>query len=385
MRARIEAWFQTLWRARGFWAVCLWPLSWCYGQIWRQRASQAESSHDAAAASVALSRPLWVVGNLVVGGAGKTPVTLALIESLKALDVKVGVISRGYGRSSTGPMSVTETSTASEVGDEPLLIARRSGVPVLVAEDRKLAFEALLKAQPELDLVISDDGLQNLSFPRTRQWVVLDERGLGNGWLLPAGPLREPPSGITVMGSQAYLRGIRTGFIYNADRQTAPWAGPLLARSLALPIPWAQWKAEPDAAMEPNDRAWQDWWARTASHRRDSTELSPELGPVFAAAAGIALPERFFSMLQTLHAPTDLMCIAMADHAPTAHWQDMKLSASVRHLIVTEKDAVKLSGQWAQDRALELWVARLITSVPQDDVRAALALDIPRFRETIKD
>ncbi|MEZ5469134.1 MAG: tetraacyldisaccharide 4'-kinase [Lysobacterales bacterium] len=141
-----------------------------------------------------LEVPVIVVGNLTVGGTGKTPLTIALVEALRAQGYGVGVISRGYGRRTTGVRLVDRASTAAEVGDEPLLIARLSRAPVAVGEDRVAAAQRLIGVVP-LDVLISDDGLEHLALPRCCEIVVIDgQRGFGNGRLLPAGPLRAPLS-----------------------------------------------------------------------------------------------------------------------------------------------------------------------------------------------
>lgn len=138
--------------------------------------------------------PVLVVGNLTVGGTGKTPLVIALVEELRARGCRVGVISRGYGRRTKGVRLVDSTSTAVEVGDEPLLISRRTRAPVVVGEDRVAALERLLGLVP-LDLVISDDGLEHWPLARRAEIVVVDgQRGFGNRHLLPAGPLRAPLS-----------------------------------------------------------------------------------------------------------------------------------------------------------------------------------------------
>ncbi len=139
-----------------------------------------------------LDVPVVVVGNLTVGGTGKTPLTIALVKALRARGFAVGVVSRGYGRSTRGVRLVHGSSSAAEVGDEPLLIARSTGAPVAVGEDRVAAARRLLGAVV-LDLLISDDGLEHLALPRCLEIVVVDGmRGFGNGRLLPAGPLRAP-------------------------------------------------------------------------------------------------------------------------------------------------------------------------------------------------
>jgi len=141
-----------------------------------------------------LDVPVLVVGNLTVGGTGKTPLVIALVEGLRERGFRAGVISRGYGRKTKGVRLVDFTSTASEVGDEPLLIARTSRAPVVVGEDRVAACRRLSGLIP-LDLVISDDGLDHLALARRAEVVVIDGmREFGNGHLLPAGPLRAPVS-----------------------------------------------------------------------------------------------------------------------------------------------------------------------------------------------
>lgn len=138
--------------------------------------------------------PVLVVGNLTVGGTGKTPLVIALVEALRARGVGVGVISRGYGRQTRGVHLVDRGSRASDVGDEPLLIARRTRAPVVVGEDRVAALKRLIGVVP-LDLVIADDGLEHHALGRAAEIIVIDgTRGFGNGQLLPAGPLRAPLS-----------------------------------------------------------------------------------------------------------------------------------------------------------------------------------------------
>ena len=135
--------------------------------------------------------PVIVIGNLTVGGSGKTPLVLWLVESLRAQGWQPGVISRGYGGVADGVHPVLLDSASSFVGDEPLLLARRSGVPVFIGRDRVAAAQALRAAHPECNVIISDDGLQHYRLQRSVEIAVFDGRGAGNGQLLPAGPLRE--------------------------------------------------------------------------------------------------------------------------------------------------------------------------------------------------
>ena len=143
--------------------------------------------------TVRLPVPVLVVGNLIVGGAGKTPVARALAQQLKALGWRPGIISRGYGRQVPGVRAVGVGDSPQHVGDEPLLYAQ-DGFPVFVGEKRAEAGRALLAANPSVNILIADDGLQHLALARDLEVVVFDQRGIGNGRLLPVGPLREPLS-----------------------------------------------------------------------------------------------------------------------------------------------------------------------------------------------
>lgn len=137
--------------------------------------------------------PVVVVGNVYVGGTGKTPVVIALVKQLEALGWHPGIISRGYGvRLGPHARSGRGVLQASVVGDEPALLAEQTGAPLGVHPKRRLACQALLQAYPQVDIIVADDGLQHLALARDFEIVVQDARGLGNGWLLPAGPLREP-------------------------------------------------------------------------------------------------------------------------------------------------------------------------------------------------
>ena len=171
----------------------LWPLApleWLYAAVvaarrawWRSRWARPQR----------LPRPVVVVGNIVAGGAGKTPRIAALAQDLAARGWRPGIVSRGYGRSEDAPRRVDAAGRAADFGDEPLLLARQTGLPVAVGRDRPAAARLLLEAG--CDLVLADDGLQHYALPRSSEVVVIDaRRGLGNQRCLPAGPLREPAS-----------------------------------------------------------------------------------------------------------------------------------------------------------------------------------------------
>ena len=160
--------------------------------------------------------PVIVVGNIYVGGTGKTPLVLWLARFLRERGRRPGIVSRGYGGSAAHPSEVRGDTDPALSGDEPLLLARRSGCPVWTGRDRVAAARALLAAHPECDVVISDDGLQHYRLARDVEIVVVDgARGLGNRLLLPAGPLREPASrldtadAVVVNGESMKLAGSR--------------------------------------------------------------------------------------------------------------------------------------------------------------------------------
>lgn len=186
MKAKLEAWIHGQWAGRGLVPCLLYPLS----KIFQAVSAAKKTGAD----PVKLPVPVVVVGNIYVGGTGKTPVTIALAKEMRHRGWKPGVVSRGFGRKDEAPRLVSEESLASEVGDEPLLICREGRIPVAVSRYRAKAAEMLLEAHPEVNLIISDDGLQHYGLARDVELAVIGARGLGNGWCLPAGPLRESPA-----------------------------------------------------------------------------------------------------------------------------------------------------------------------------------------------
>jgi len=179
------------WRSRGAVAWLLWPAGLVFGLIVAlrrllYRLRIFSSTHPGV--------PVIVVGNLTAGGSGKTPLVLRIAEILKEQRWRPGIVSRGYGGSTREPREASIASDPAEVGDEPMLLARRSGCPVWVAPDRVAACRVLREQHPECDVIISDDGLQHYALRRDVEICVVDPRGFGNGFLQPAGPLREPPS-----------------------------------------------------------------------------------------------------------------------------------------------------------------------------------------------
>jgi tetraacyldisaccharide 4'-kinase len=183
----MRAWLERSWYGEG--GAWLAPLGTLYGALaaLRRRAYRAGWLETRRAA-----RPVVVVGNLTVGGSGKTPLTAWLAARLADRGIRAGIVSRGYGGTAAGPLRVRPDTDPAVAGDEPVLLARRARVPVAIAADRAAA--AALIA-PEVDLLLADDGLQHYRLARELEIAVVDgERRFGNGRLLPAGPLREPPA-----------------------------------------------------------------------------------------------------------------------------------------------------------------------------------------------
>ncbi len=290
------------WTQRGVLAWLLWPFSCLYRLLWQIRRTAfrigwRQVQHAAV--------PVVVVGNVVAGGAGKTPVVLALVAHFQSRGLRPGVVARGYGRKSRDCRAVLANTQADEVGDEPLLIHIRTGVPVYVATVRIDAARALLAAHPDIDLLIADDGMQHLAMHRDIEICVFDERGVGNGFLLPAGPLREPwPRPVDLLlqsGGAAILDGAWQFHRSLADHAVA-------ADGTRYPL---------SALLQP-----------TSDHPQ-----------VLRAVAGTARPDVFFAMLRGLGLHLD-STQALADHANflASDW----INHGDETVLCTEKDAVKL-------------------------------------------
>jgi tetraacyldisaccharide 4'-kinase len=292
------------WGRRGPLTALLWPVSQVYGAL---AALRRIAYRRGWSKTVRLPVPVVIVGNLIAGGAGKTPTVIATVQALRERGFFPGIVSRGYGREGSEAREVMPSSMADEVGDEPLLLRLRTGAPVFVGRDRPEAARQLLRRHPRVDVVVSDDGLQHLALARDASVVVFDERGAGNGWLLPAGPLREPlpahaPGGWIVL--------------YNAAAPTTHLPGLSCTRGLAGATPLAAWwRGEPP----------------------DRETLHALAGRRLLAAAGTARPQRFFDMLA--QANLDFEALPLADHH---RYEVLPWPPGTADVIVTEKDAVKL-------------------------------------------
>lgn len=334
----IETRLQQAWLARGPLALALLPLSLVFGALtavrrWLYRWGLRQAQR--------IDVPVLVVGNLVAGGAGKTPTVLAVVALLRREGWHPGIVSRGHGRESGDVLAVERNTAASTAGDEPLLMRLRSGVPVFVGRDRVAAARALRHRHPEIDVVVCDDGLQHLRLARDAQILVFDERGAGNGWLIPAGPLRETlPAQVPA----------RTAVLYNATAPSTPLPGQLAQRSLA-------------GAM-----ALSDWWQGGLATAQALASLR---GRPVLAAAGIARPERFFAMLR--EAGLTIVEHPLPDHHDFAV---LRWPAGTTDVVITEKDAVKIAPERAA--GVRLWVAALDFHFDAAFERELLSLLPPR-------
>ncbi len=332
----LSRFFLRIWQGRGCWVQLLRPVAAIYGFLLRRKAAgfvadPAFSLESAPSSPQAQRPPIIVVGNFVVGGVGKTPIVMALLQHLQGQGYRPGVISRGYGRQihDPWPVAVLPTSPAQAVGDEPLLIAQSTGVPVFVAAQRVAALQALCAAHPEVDIVLSDDGLQHWALPRELEIVVWDARGQGNGYLLPAGLLREPwPR----QRWHPYASGTAMLHLYAADASIKNHLP--AAQSWGLARKLADYALRGDGQRLPLANL-----AKMAAQN-----AKPEGRPELRAVAGIAQPENFFSALRAQGLEL-AQTQALRDHADlSSWWQGLPASDRAATWLCTQKDAVKL---WA--------------------------------------
>ena len=250
--------------------------------------------------------PVVVVGSILVGGTGKTPLTRALAEALAQRGWKPGIVSRGYGGSNVAPRAVTRADDPAIVGDEPPLLAA-TGLPVWIGRDRVAAARALVAAHREVDLILSDDGLQHYALRRDFEIAVVDAaRGFGNGRLLPAGPLREPASRLREVDAVVTLVA--------ANAAPGEGGGERASAMRYEPLPW---RSLTDANAVADTARWR-------------------AGTVHALA-GIGDPQRFFDLVRSLG--LDPVCHAFPDHHRYAR-EDLALPDATA-ILMTEKDAVK--------------------------------------------
>lgn len=318
-QAARESGWQGMAQRRGALAALLWPLSLIYrGLLACRRWAHTLGTHDTGHLPV----PVVVVGNVVVGGAGKTPTTIALVEHLTRQGWRVGVVSRGHGRRAQGVMEVLADTDPAASGDEPRLIRQRTGAPTFVGRQRVQAARALLAAHRDVNLIVCDDGLQHWALRGDVRIAVFDDRGLGNGWLLPAGLLREPwPVRAPDHAPQLMLCHTRG------------------TTAQHVPVP-------PGVTRFEARRRLGTWAVDRHGLRRALTDFAGQ--PVLAMAA-IARPGVFFAMLADAGVVPQRV-LPLPDHADAA-----MLSAALAgwraDVLCTEKDFVKLDTLPADVRA----------------------------------
>ena len=308
----IELFLTRTWLSRGLAAWLLWPISLVFGAIIAIRRCLFKVG---VFEQTRLPVPVIVVGNIYVGGTGKTPLVIWLSRQLREQGFVPGVISRGYGGDASRVVEINAQMSPDDIGDEPLLILQRAGVPLVVGRNRVSAARALLTAHPEVNVIISDDGLQHYALGRDIEILLFDERGIGNGWLLPAGPLREP---VTRRFDFRVLNGLESVGENSFSMQ-------LVGQHAEQLINRANTKA--------------------------LKELPENLS--IAAAAGIGNPERFFTMLKQLGVNVQEH-IALPDHFDYS--SNPFESVKVDIILITEKDAVKCSRRNGLADDPRLWV-----------------------------
>lgn len=311
-RSSLESLFSRQWRKKGWLTCLLWPLSIVFGLLTAvRRQCYAKGLFTQARMPV----PVIVVGNIYVGGTGKTPLVIWLVRQLRQQGWVPGVISRGHGGDADRVLEVQPDMSPEIAGDEPLLIVRSAEVPLFIGRHRAAAARALLAAHSQVNVLIADDGLQHYALARDIEILLSDERGTGNGWLLPAGPLREPAS-----------------------------------RRCDFRVLHGMQSADPNASV----MQLQGEQAQQLIDRGQSKPLTAwPSGTRIAAAAGIGHPERFFGMLRqrgVMLAAT----LPLPDHFDYGSNPFADLDAEV--ILITEKDAVKCLHNESLATDPRLWV-----------------------------
>lgn len=309
IRTTLEHWLHKQWAKRGWFSFLLRPLSWI---------ALYHINKTARSPRLPLTQPtppIIIVGNIIVGGAGKTPVVLAICQYLKDQGWQPGLISRGYGVAITGAARVGQGQLdASYFGDEPTLLAQQSGVPIAVHPKRVLALEALRQAYPHIDVIIADDGLQHQALARDIEIIMQDGRGIANGLVLPAGPLREPPSRL----------------------KQADWLITQLAPQQSLPHTPKPTTSGRCITMRLSPTYFEQ--LSTGKKLRASDWLTQHKTDSCAALAAIGQPKRFFAMLEQFGIQLESKT-PLPDHAPLG--AELFATLKTQQVLITAKDAVK--------------------------------------------
>jgi tetraacyldisaccharide 4'-kinase len=337
----MEAWLTDQWQRNSFWQIFLRPVSWLFRLLVAIRRGAYRAGF---LMSTAVGVPVIIVGNISVGGTGKTPLVLALVEALTTRGMKCGIVTRGYQRRSreitANVIHVLPASAQSTVvSDEATLLATRSGVPVYAAINRVEAAQTLLKNHAEVDVIISDDGLQHYALQRDIEICVIDGmRGLGNGALLPAGQLRESASRL------ATVDAVVVSSSGNAAAARYSMATPTFDMTLANEV-FINMKSDQRLSV-------QDAVATFSAKR-------------VHALAGIGNPQRFFAHLANLGVqPTSTA--SFPDHY-NYRASDIP-GGDAEIILMTEKDAVKCNA-FADER---MWFMRVDAVIPNDFIELVM-------------
>ncbi len=315
--------WMAIWQNRGKLAGFLWPIS----LIFRFIVSVRRKAYQLGLLkSSKLPVPVLVVGNIFIGGTGKTPFVIWLVNVLKKAGFQPGVVSRGYGAKTKETQEIFENSFPEDSGDEPLLIAINAQCPVVIGRKRTAAAQFLLEKHPNVDIIISDDGLQHYAMKRDIEIILFDGRGAGNGWMLPAGPLREPVTrkrDFTVVNSVNYPAP--NNLIYSPDIFLMKLVG--------------------DEAFQLSDRSKCFSLVELAKEAKEKTLR-------IAAVAGIGNPTRFFTMLKNFN--LDIAEYPLPDHFNYSINPFTGINADI--ILITEKDAVKCARIDAIVKDTRIWV-----------------------------
>jgi tetraacyldisaccharide 4'-kinase len=322
--AKLSQVLLAAWQKRGPLAMCLWPLT-LFSRLYLLW--QAMRYALGWASVTRLPVPVMVVGNVVVGGTGKTPIVMHIADHLILRGYKVGVIARGVGGQQRGCAEVSQDSLVSLVGDEALLLKKRLGLPVFIGKARAQAALLLMKQYPDTQIIISDDGLQHSALHHDIAVCVFDDRGLGNGFLLPAGPLRES------------------------------WPRHLNQNVVQIKVHTGQ------QSFEDSFPALRKLSSQAVNGRGDLRDLDTWQHHTVDALAAIAQPHTFFTALQAARLSLGTTQ-TFPDHDSLQAWTP----PSARDVLCTEKDAVKLwprhPGVWAVPLQCELPEVFWLTLLP---------------------
>lgn len=330
----MEAWLINEWQRRSHWQLLLRPVSWLFRLL---IAIRRRAYRHGLLKSHSVGVPVIIIGNITVGGTGKTPLLLALVDALSSQGMHCGIVTRGYQRQSNANLATViqvdpMISGAANVSDEATLLARRSGVPVYAGADRVEAARTLLRNHAEVTVIVSDDGLQHYALQREFEICVIDgARGFGNGRLLPAGPLREPASRLNVVDAI-----VVNGSCSHSDSPRFATATPAFSMKLANEL-FINLKSD-----------------RRINVRDALTEFQTMR---IYALAGTGHPQRFFSHLTGLG-----FALTASQPFPDHHQYragDMP-GMDAQIILMTEKDAVKC-GTFVDDR---MWYMRVDALLP---------------------